>query len=129
MSMVNGLIGLYVAVFAGTVAYTAFRYRELPERIPLHFGITGRADWLGPRPLAWLLVGIQAIVAVPYSLGVFTSTGREPIIGLLAVALTAWLQIEMVNASINGTNRIPPARLWTVLAVFLIAIISTVCVK
>jgi Protein of unknown function (DUF1648) len=126
---INGLIGLYFGVFAGTVAYTAFRYRELPDRIPLHFGITGRADWLGPRPLVWLLVGIQALVVVPYSLGVFSFTGREPLVGLLAVTLTAWLQIEVVNASINGTNRTPPARLWTVLAVFLIAVISTVAIR
>jgi uncharacterized membrane protein len=105
---INGLIGLYFGVFAGTVAYTAFRYRELPDRIPLHFGITGRADWLGPRPLVWLLVGIQALVVVPYWLGLFT----------------AWIQIEAVNASINRTNRIPPARLWTVLAAFLIAVIA-----
>lgn len=55
------------AIIIVTIAFTASRYRELPDRIPLHFGITGIADSYGPRPFIWLVVGMQLLCAAVYT--------------------------------------------------------------
>ncbi len=55
-------------IIVATFLITATRYRELPERIPIHFGIDGTVDNYGPRYMVWLLVGVQIATAVSYLL-------------------------------------------------------------
>ncbi|MEO0734489.1 MAG: DUF1648 domain-containing protein [Bacteroidota bacterium] len=36
-------------------ALVSFYYGELPDRIPIHFGITGQADGFGSKVILWIL--------------------------------------------------------------------------
>lgn len=65
--------------FAGTLfillivclplVYTASIYQSLPETIPLHFDINGKADGFGPKSKLWFVVILMAVVsAVVYLL-------------------------------------------------------------
>ena len=107
-----------VAVIAGTIVYTALRYRELPERVPIHFGLMGGADGFGPKPAIWLLVVVQVLVAVVYLTASQAAGQRLLYVGLLTIVLLAWLQAHIVAVAIDGTNRLQPARLYTAVALF-----------
>lgn len=47
------------AIIAITWAYTAANYRQLPDRVPTHFGFSATPDSYGPRPMAWLMPALQ----------------------------------------------------------------------
>jgi uncharacterized membrane protein len=114
-------------ILIGTIAYTAARYRELPDRVPLHFGITGRADSYGPRPFVWLIVGLQLLCGALYTV-LYLSEGNHGflIIGVGISAIFLWAQMLIVAAAITGKNRIPVALFWIVFASILAATIVVV---
>jgi uncharacterized membrane protein len=49
-------LGLLSAIFV-----VVFNYRELPRRIPTHFGMTGAADGWGDKSALWILVGLVCV--------------------------------------------------------------------
>lgn len=108
------------------MAYTALRYRELPDRVPLHFGLMGGADGFGPRPAIWLFVIVQVFVAVVYLTASQAAGQRLLYVGLLTVVLFAWLQSQIVAVTIAGTNRIPAARLYTAIALFVAGVVLSI---
>lgn len=111
-------------ILIGTIAFTAARYRELPDRVPLHFGITGRADSYGPRPFVWLIVGLQLLCAALYTV-LYLSEGNRflLIMGVGICAIFLWAQMVIVAAAITGKNRIPVALFWAVFVSILAATI------
>ncbi|HEY3676279.1 MAG TPA: DUF1648 domain-containing protein [Candidatus Tumulicola sp.] len=120
-------MALCVGIIAGTVAYTGLRYRELPERVPLHFGFSGRVDGTGPRPAVWLIVALQIFIGVTYAF-TYLSGGsqRMMLVGCWIVAFMGWLQIQIVSVAISGSNRLPAIALWGGLAVCLLGVFAIV---
>jgi hypothetical protein len=118
--VVNAAIALCVGIIAGTIVYTGLRYRELPARVPLHFGFSGRVDGTGPRAAVWLIVGMQMFIGAAYTF-TYLSGGaqRMMLVGCWIVAFMAWLQIQIVSVAVTGSKRMPPIALWGSLAVFL----------
>jgi hypothetical protein len=113
---------LYCAIVAATALFTAQYYRGLPDRVPIHFGISGQADGYGPRQLIWLLVAFQLVFAIVYS--VVYAKGRDPhllVVGLGSMLILAWAQVQAVRAAASDTQRIPPLPLWGGFSVILTA--------
>jgi Protein of unknown function (DUF1648) len=128
--MINAAIALCVGIITGTIVYTGLRYRELPARVPLHFGFSGRVDGTGPRPAVWLIVALQIFIGATYSSTYLSGgTQRMMLLGCWIVAFMAWLQIQIVSVAVSGTKRMLPIALWGGLALFLagaFAIVSLV---
>jgi Protein of unknown function (DUF1648) len=118
--VVNGAVALCVGIIAGTVIYTGLRYRELPDRVPLHFGFSGGVDRTGPRPAVWLIVALQIFIGATYTFTYLSGgTQRMMFVGCWIVAFMAWLQLQIVSVALTGSKRMPPLALWGGLAVFL----------
>jgi hypothetical protein len=116
-----------VGIVAGTVLYTGLRYRDLPDRVPLHFGFSGSVDGTGPRPVVWLIVGLQIFVGAAYTFTYFSGGAQQMmLIGCWIVAFMAWLQIQIVSVAVTRSKRMPPIALWGGLAVFLAGTFATI---
>jgi uncharacterized membrane protein len=50
------------------ICVAVFNYRELPQRIPTHFGLSGMADGWGDKSSLWILVGIACFLYAVLSL-------------------------------------------------------------
>jgi uncharacterized membrane protein len=57
------VVGLLSAIFV-----VAFNYRELPQRIPTHFGLSGLADAWGDKSSLWIIVGLTCVLYAIFSL-------------------------------------------------------------
>jgi hypothetical protein len=121
-------MALCAAAIAGTVAYTALRYRELPDRVPLHFGIAGWADGFGPRVAIWLLVLVQLFVMLAYRSVADEAGPRLLYADLLTVLLLGWIQMQVITVAISGAKRIPPARMYTALALYFAGVVLSIFV-
>jgi Protein of unknown function (DUF1648) len=121
-------MALCAAAIGGTAAYTALRYRELPDRVPLHFGIAGWADGYGPRPLIWLLVIVQLFVVLAYCIASESAGPRLLYADLLTIVLLGWIQTQVIAVAIAGTKRISPARLYTAVALFFAGVVLAIFV-
>jgi hypothetical protein len=107
-------------VIAATVLTTAARYRELPERIPIHFAIDGTADNYGPRYMVWLLVGVQIATAVSYLL--IFGNGRPRgmlVVGDALLAICLIVQLRIISAATSGKNRVNTLGFWILFAALL----------
>jgi hypothetical protein len=106
-----------LVIIVGTAIRTAASYGDLPDRVPIHFGITGKADSYGPRPVIWLLVGVQVMVAIIYAAVFSMGAPHGSLVAADALlALFGWVQLQIIDAAISGTNRIPPGRMWLSIA-------------
>ena len=91
-----------------TVVVTSSRYGDLPETIPIHFGLDGTVNGYGPRATVWMLVATQVATAVG-SFSIYATTGAR---GALCWA-SAWLaifwrvQLLILSAAMAGTKRAP----------------------
>ncbi|MFT5999704.1 MAG: putative membrane protein [Neolewinella sp.] len=56
-------------------AVTAFYYGQLPAKIPIHFGVGGKADSFGPKLILWLIPAIN--LALFYGLEAATKTSYK----------------------------------------------------
>jgi thiol:disulfide interchange protein len=97
------LIALGIAIAFLTGAMTALNYDALPDRIPMHFGLTGEPTGYGPKAGAWMMpvvqVSIFVIEALAYTqrhLPLRALWGMLLIANAVALALFAsqWLIIE-----------------------------------
>jgi hypothetical protein len=121
-------MALCVAAIAGTAAYTALRYRELPNRVPLHFGIAGWVDGYGPRGAIWLLPIVQLFIALVYRIASESAGPRLLYVDLLTIVLLGWIQAQVITVAITGTKRIPPARLYAAVALFFASVVLLIFV-
>ena len=121
--MVVALSVLAVGLIGATVVVTAARYGDLPKTIPVHFGIDGRADSYGPRPIIWLPVAIQCFVSLT-SLLLYASgrpVGVPIITTICVVAILFWLAISWQTAAITRSDRLPMGKFALVAAVLTLA--------
>ena len=66
MKVVRELIAVFGVLSA--IFVVVFNYRDLPQRIPTHFGITGVADGWGGKSSLWALVGVTCFLYAVLSL-------------------------------------------------------------
>ncbi len=105
-------------IIAVTVVLTSQRYAQLPDRIPIHFGLLGDVNGYGPRFLAWLLVLVQLGVVVQFLL-LSAMARRAGIVAagdaILAICLAA--QILILNTALSGKTRANTLGFWIFFAV------------
>ncbi|HEY1881759.1 MAG TPA: DUF1648 domain-containing protein [Candidatus Cybelea sp.] len=104
-------------IVAVTVVLTSRRYAQLPDRIPIHFGLMGDVDGYGPRFLAWLLVFVQLGVAVQFLL--LSAMARHAGVvaagdAILGICLAA--QLLILNTARSGKTRANMLGFWIFLA-------------
>ncbi|HEY2554555.1 MAG TPA: DUF1648 domain-containing protein [Candidatus Cybelea sp.] len=108
------------AIVAATVALTSQRYAQLPDRIPIHFGLAGNVDGYGPRYVAWIVVLVQLAIFPEFFL-LYEVTHRP---GSLAftdtlLALCFGAQVLILNAARSGKTRVNMLGFWIFFAVML----------
>ena len=101
------------AIVAVTVALTSQRYADLPDRIPVHFGIAGNVDGYGPRYLAWLMVLVQLATIIAF-LAQYEVTHRLGSLAFADTLLAVWLaaQILILNTARSGKTRVNMLGFW-----------------
>jgi uncharacterized membrane protein len=118
--MATVLIALGAVIIGATAFVTATRYRELPERVPIHFGITGAADSFGPRPVIWLLVAVQLTVAATFAVAHASGAPNGALVMADSMIAIFWFaQVQIIEAATSGKNRIDMLRFWPFFAVML----------
>jgi len=53
---------------SGTLVYTFWNYKQLPEIIPTHFGITSEPDQWGPKESIFILPGILILIYILFDI-------------------------------------------------------------
>lgn len=92
----------------GTAAITSSRYGDLPEKIPMHFGLDGTVNRYGPRSMAWLLVVNQVVIAaVFFTIYATTGTRGVLVIGVCMLAIFLRVQLLILSAAMTGGKRVP----------------------
>ena len=89
-----------------------FRFPHLPEKIPIHFGFTGKAGGWGARPTIWLLPVLGIVLY-----GVITAVGyldplRVPaVLPIFKAAMLATfliIQWEQIQVALGNRERLGP---------------------
>jgi hypothetical protein len=115
------VVAVGILLIGATASLTFRRYGELPDQIPMHFWFDGTVTNYGPRPVAWLLVGVQILIAVTYGLS-FASGASHLGASLMAdcVIAVCWRsQILIISAALSGKKRVEMAGFYLFLAVML----------
>jgi hypothetical protein len=105
---------LGVCIIIATIALTAARYRKLPDRVPIHFGLHGNANAFGPRYAIWMGPAAQIVVAA-VSLWAFgiERTARNLIVVDAVLAMCLVAQYLILEAATTGTTRLNLTVFWT----------------
>ncbi len=129
-----------IAAVVIATAVTCMRYGTLPDRVPIHFGISGKANGYGPKPTAWLLVIVEVVVvAILGWVGYMLLTagpnahinGPRGLPGFVVMALIGnevlWLltlfQMQMLDVAAGSRDRLSPALTWGGLAIILATVL------
>jgi hypothetical protein len=126
MSVDQVLLFLGAAIMVGTAAITSSRYGDLPETIPIHFGLDGTVNRYGPRSMAWVLVVNQVVIAAAFfTLYATTGTRGVLVMGVCLLALFLRVQLLILSAAMAGAKRAPVGgSLLFILAVLAIGIFA-----
>jgi uncharacterized membrane protein len=118
--MATALLLLGAAIIAATAIVTSQRYANLPDRIPIHFGISGIVDNYGPRYMAWVLVAIALTFGIVQLVN-YELTNRLALLALGVIALAILLvgQILILNTARSGKTRVNLVWFWVFLAFML----------
>ncbi len=118
------LEGLTLASILAMVGLTLVQWQDLPARIPMHFGISGKPDGWGGKDSIWILSLLAVVVNVILSIAsVFPAMQNLPFDVdrsrpevqrvLFEMATTVTLAVTMVLAIVNwsmievGIGRLP----------------------
>jgi hypothetical protein len=115
------LVAVGILLIGATASLTLRHYGQLPDQIPMHFWFDGTVTNYGPRPVAWLLVGVQIVIAVPYAL-TFASGASPvgaPILADCIIAVCWRSQVLIISAALSGKKRVEMAGFYLFLAVML----------
>jgi uncharacterized membrane protein len=108
------LIGFGAGVIFVTIVITIIRYGDLPETIPIHFGLDGRPNWCGPRITIWLIPSVQLLITAT-ALSVGAQVLRVSLVFWLAMlVLCSAVQLLMLDAATSGTQRLNIRAFWVV---------------
>lgn len=132
---------LALAVTVGIIVYTAMSYGQLPEYVPLHFGMDGEADSWGARHtvlfmpalavFCYALIAISSFFPKAFNMPVEITAENAPRLyratrtGLLLINLQTSLMFACVVAMVIRTALELPAKLcnyglWALMATLLI---------
>lgn len=108
------LVALGAGIIAATIAVTVARYRDLPETIPIHFGLDGRPNGYGPRIAIWLAPSVQILLTLTaFSFGAQTPHVSQTFwLALLVLCLA--VQLLIVAAATSATQRLNRPVFWGV---------------
>jgi uncharacterized membrane protein len=107
-------IGLGAGIIVVTIAMTIARYRDLPETMPIHFGLDGRPNWYGPRFAVWIIPAIELFITVE-ALSLGAQTPHWSLVFWLAIlVLCSAMQLLMLDAATNETQRLNIRAFWLV---------------
>jgi len=142
LSAVDILLHLLAfAVTVGIIVYTAVSYGQLPEYVPLHFGVNGEADSWGARHtvlfmpalavFCYALIAISSFFPKAFNMPVEITAENAPRLyratrtGLLLINLQASLIFACVVAMVIRTAMELPVKmfnygLWALMALLLI---------
>jgi hypothetical protein len=112
------VVAVGILLIGATASLTFRRYGELPDQIPMHFWFDGTVTNYGPRPVAWLLVGVQILIAVTYAM-TFASHVGAPFVADCVIAVCWRSQILIISAALSGKKRVEMAGFYLFLAVML----------
>ncbi|UOE41412.1 DUF1648 domain-containing protein [Chryseobacterium suipulveris] len=56
------ILSFFILVFIWV--YTMITYGKLPETVPIHFGLDGKADGFGSKNTNWFLAGISSVIFI-----------------------------------------------------------------
>ena len=116
--MIAVLAAVGILLIGATASLTFRRYGELPDQIPMHFSFDGTVTSYGPRPVAWLLVGIEILIGVTYAT-TFASHVGAPILADCIIAVCWRSQVLIISAALSGKKRVEMAGFYLFLAVTL----------
>lgn len=124
-----------IAVIAATAWITAAEYKNLPDRVPMQFWFDGKPTSYGPRPVVWLMVGVQVLCLLIFG---FTQVGLRTsplthrhvlgmdLFGLCIIAMIANAQLMVIEAAKSlPDQRLPMPRYWISFITFMI--VAIVC--
>jgi len=96
------------AITVGTAVITSSRYGDLPETIPMHFGLDGTVNRYRPRSMAWLLVVNQVVMAAVF-FTIYATTGTRGVLvmGVCMLAIFLRVQLLIFSAAMTGAKRAP----------------------
>jgi Protein of unknown function (DUF1648) len=123
-----------VAVIAATAWITAAEYKNLPERVPMQFWFDGKPTSFGPRPVVWLIVGVQLLCLAIFG---FTQSGLSAapathrhvlgmdLFGLCIITMIANAQMMVIEAAKSlPDQRLPMPRYWISFIAFMVVAIA-----
>lgn len=105
-------------IVAVTAAITAREYRNLPDRVPMHFALDGTPTTYQPRPMVWLIVAVQifsglifsnTVTVLGQSRGPATALGAG-IFGICVLGTLALAQFMIVSSAKSPDQRAPVGR-------------------
>jgi uncharacterized membrane protein len=111
-------IGLIVTMFV----VTSLHYPYLPERVPIHFGITGRPDNWGPKWMIWLMPVLSLVlcgVLVGVTFAAAGPSGMKTWLELLRVEMLALFWVitrDQIRVALGIQGRLSHL-VWVMLAV------------
>lgn len=109
----------------GMFVLTWVHYPYLPERVPIHFGFTGRPDNWGPRWSIWLLPLVGLVLSgTMWGVGIVAPGGPLNVwLGVLRLEMLALflsITLDQLRVAVGAREKIGPA-VW----LLLLAVIAT----
>ncbi len=90
--MITPLMLLTILIALMPTAVLALIYARLPAQVPLHWGITGKPDMIGPKAWLWAVTALLALTPVLLAL---TQTQR-PWLGVVVAGHLALLGVGIL---------------------------------
>ncbi len=107
-------VGLGAGIIFATIAVTVARYRDLPETIPIHFGLDGKPNGYGSRNAIWLVPAVQLLLTAS-ALSFGAQTPRASLtfwLDLLVLCLA--VQLLIIAAATSAAQRLNRSVFWSV---------------
>jgi uncharacterized membrane protein len=105
-------IGLGTGIIVVTIGVTIARYRDLPKTIPIHFGFDGKPNGYGPRGAIWIAPAVQLLLAASTLSAGSQTPHISPIFWLAILVLCLAVQLLIIGAATNGTQRLDMRVFW-----------------
>jgi uncharacterized membrane protein len=123
MTVLLELVTLVLALAAFFVVHV--NYANLPERVPIHFGFSGKPDAWGARPTIWLLPAL-ALVMYAVLTAAAAASGKPGEAAFVAVtklevmALFLTITWDQLKVALRVTDRLG-AGVWILLALTMLS--------
>ncbi len=128
------ILSILIAAGAAIIYFTALgtlrAYKELPDRVPMHFSLNGTVNGYGPRPMVWSMVAVQVLIAASFGNAIAGYAAR-PLPAAYALAMTAFgdlillllarAQKLIIETALSGKTRADLRSFWLFFAATMLA--------